>query len=46
MRPGFRAYDPFGADDWFSEFGLITRHGATDLDESADGFHTITHSES
>jgi len=46
MSHGFRACDLFGAHDWFYGFLLVVRYGAADLDESANGFHTMTHYES
>jgi len=43
---GFRACDPVRAHDLFYELWLVAGQGAADSDESADGFHTMTHYES
>jgi len=43
---GFQACDPIRAHDLFYGFWLVAREGAADSDQSADGFHTMTHYES
>ena len=43
MSHGFHACDPVRADDLFYEFGLVARQSAADSDESAHGYHTMTH---
>ena len=46
MSHGFHACDPVRAHDLFYEVWLVTRYDAPNSNESADGFHTMTHYES
>jgi len=46
MSHGFHACDPVRAHDLFYGVWLVARYGAADWLVSADGFHTMTHSES
>jgi len=46
MSHGFHTCDPVRAHDLLYGFRLVARSGAADTDESADGFHTMTHFES